>query len=88
MISLHMNLGRVDLALTQFERMQEQDTVSWNTMIAGYNQHGYDLEALDIFSRMLQESLLQPDKFTWGSALSACANLRNLRHGKESMLIL
>ncbi|PKI45262.1 hypothetical protein CRG98_034342, partial [Punica granatum] len=83
MISLHMNLGTVDLAVAQFERMEERDMVSWNSMITGYNQHGYDLEALDIFSRMLQESSLQPDKFSLGSALSACANLGNLRHGKE-----
>ncbi|KAK4760954.1 hypothetical protein SAY87_005847 [Trapa incisa] len=83
MISLHMNLGQIDLALAQFEKMEERDIVSWNSMITGYNQHGHDFEALNMLSRMLRESSLQPDKFTLGSALSACSNLESLNHGKE-----
>lgn len=83
MISLYMNLGQIDLALAQFEKMAERDIVSWNSMITGCNQHGHDFGALNMFSRMLHESSLQPDKFTLGSALSACANLESLNHGKE-----
>lgn len=83
MILLHINLGQIALALAQFEKMEERDIISWNSMITGYHRHGYDFEALDMFSRMLRESSLQPDKFTLGSVLSACANLESLCHGKE-----
>ncbi|KAJ4976611.1 hypothetical protein NE237_001717 [Protea cynaroides] len=83
MISLHAQSGRLDLALAQFEQMTERDTVSWNSMIAGYNQHGYDLEALTFFTRMLNESSVKPDNFTFASALSACANVEMLKHGKQ-----
>lgn len=83
MISLHMKSGRVDLALAQFEQMEVRDIVSWNSMIAGCNQHGFDLEALEIFSNLLKNSSLRPDKFTLASALSACANLEKLDPGEQ-----
>lgn len=83
MISSHMQSGLVDLAQVQFEQMIERDVVSWNAMISGYNQHGFDREALDIFSKMLMDSSSKPDKFTLASALSACANLENLKLGKQ-----
>ena len=83
MISLHMKSGLVDLALAQFGQMLERDLVSWNTMISGYNQHGFDQEALDIFSKFLKDSSLKPDRFTLASALSACANLKSLKLGKQ-----
>lgn len=83
MISLHMQSGQVDVARTMFEEMNVRDIVMWNSMIAGYNQYGYDLEAIDIFSAMLRQLKLRPDKFTLASVLSACANLEKLRLGKE-----
>nr|GMD40334.1 pentatricopeptide repeat-containing protein At2g22070 [Ipomoea batatas] len=83
MISLHMQTARVDLALTQFEQMNDKDIVSWNSMIAGYNQHGFDVEALNMFYRMLRESSLKPDHYTLASVLSACSNLEELNVGKQ-----
>ncbi|KAK9012748.1 hypothetical protein V6N11_040785 [Hibiscus sabdariffa] len=83
MISLHMQHRRVDLAREQFENMSERDIVTWNSMIAGYNQNGYDLDALCTFGNMLKDSLLLPDKFTFINALSACANLEMLILGEQ-----
>lgn len=83
MISWHMQSGLVDLAQAQFEQMIERDIVSWNAMISGYNQHGFDREALNTFSKMIKDSSSKPDKFTLASALSACANLENLKLGKQ-----
>ncbi|KAI4330156.1 hypothetical protein MLD38_028459 [Melastoma candidum] len=83
MISLHMSRGDVELARMEFERMRERDVVSWNSMIAGYNQHRHDVEALHMLSRMLGDHALKPDKFSMTSALSACANIGNLRIGRE-----
>ncbi|WRX10675.1 Pentatricopeptide repeat - like 10 [Theobroma cacao] len=53
------------------------------TLDIGYNQHGFDLDALGTFGNMLRDSLLLPDKFTFISALSACANLEMLKLGKQ-----
>ncbi|MCD9645648.1 hypothetical protein HAX54_034693 [Datura stramonium] len=83
LISLHMQTGQVDLALAQFKQMNRHDIVSWNSMITGYNQHGFDVLALNMFSKMLKESSLEPDRYTLASALSACANLGELKVGKQ-----
>ncbi|CAK9166967.1 unnamed protein product [Ilex paraguariensis] len=83
MISLHIQSGRVDLAVFQFEQMTERDIVSWNSIIAGYNQLGFDLEALEVFSKMLKVSSLKPDKYTLASALAACANMETISLGKQ-----
>ncbi|KAJ4715635.1 Pentatricopeptide repeat [Melia azedarach] len=82
-ISMHINSGRFDLARSQFDQMSVRDVVTWNSMITGYNQNGYDVEALDMFGDMLKDSSLKLDKFTLASVLSACANLEKLEHGKQ-----
>ncbi|KAJ4715631.1 Pentatricopeptide repeat-containing protein [Melia azedarach] len=63
--------------------MSVRDVVTWNSMITGFNQNGYDVEALDMFGDMLKDSSLKLDKFTLASVLSACANLEKLEHGKQ-----
>ncbi|GAB2287625.1 hypothetical protein Dimus_021996 [Dionaea muscipula] len=45
-------------------------------------QHGFDVEALHTFSEMLKSSFV-PDRFTLASALSACANIGNLKLSKQ-----
>ncbi|KAL9249811.1 Pentatricopeptide repeat-containing protein [Drosera capensis] len=71
-----------DWACDVFERMVERDIISWNSMVSRYNQHGYDVEALNTFSEMLKSSFT-PDRFTLTSALSAYANIRDLKLGKQ-----
>ncbi|XP_011655863.1 pentatricopeptide repeat-containing protein At2g22070 [Cucumis sativus] len=83
LISLYMQSGQFELAASQFEKMPDRDIVSWNSMISGYSQQGYNLEALVIFSKMLNEPSLKPDNFTLASILSACANLEKLNIGKQ-----
>ncbi|KAL6959266.1 Pentatricopeptide repeat-containing protein [Sarracenia purpurea var. burkii] len=83
LISLYMQSAKPDLALAQFKQMTERDLVSWNSMIAGYKQRGFDLQALEIFSKMLKDTSLKPDNFTLTSVLSACASLEKLNLGKQ-----
>jgi pentatricopeptide repeat protein len=82
-VSLYAHQGRMDLAVSMFEKMEERNIVSWNAVIAGYNQNGLDDMALKFFLRMLSDSSMDPDAFTVTSVLSACANLRMLKMGKQ-----
>lgn len=83
LISMYIQFGRLDLAISLFEQMTERDVVSWNSVISGYNRWGFDIEALETFSYMIKSSALKPDNFTLSSILSACANLENLKFGKQ-----
>ncbi|KAI3984550.1 hypothetical protein MKX01_040427 [Papaver californicum] len=56
-----------------FNELNHKEIVSWNALISGYAQNGLYLEALETFVSAILESL-QPNKFTFGSVLSAIAS--------------
>ncbi|XP_052193971.1 putative pentatricopeptide repeat-containing protein At3g18840 [Diospyros lotus] len=58
------------------------DTVSWNTLIAGYAQNGYEEEAIKLFHRMSEDGF-RWSEHTFASILNACSSLKNLKLGKE-----
>ncbi|PIA27246.1 hypothetical protein AQUCO_08200038v1 [Aquilegia coerulea] len=65
-----------------FDAIDRRDTVSWNAIIAAYEQIGYEKETLFFFSWMLR-SRMEPDEFTYGSILKACAGWQTLNCGME-----
>ncbi|KAF9596227.1 hypothetical protein IFM89_008386 [Coptis chinensis] len=74
LIDMYAKCGRVNLSEEVFHRMCIRDTVSWNSMLAGYALHGLGDPAVALFSRML-ESCNEVDSVSFVSVLSAC------RHG-------
>jgi len=83
MVAAYCREGDMEMALRLFWRESESnDSVSWNTLISGYVQNGYPVEALKLFVCM-GENGVKWNEHTFGSVLSACADLRNLKIGKE-----
>lgn len=79
--------GGLDVALELFRGMKEMKTIiTWNSVITGLVQGGRAKEALDIFHEMQisanGRNAVKPDKVTVASALSACASLGAIDHGK------
>lgn len=60
----------------------EPDVVSWTSVISGLVQNFHNLEAFDAFKEMLNQGF-RPSSATISSLLPACANVANLRIGKE-----
>ncbi|KAL8111417.1 hypothetical protein AgCh_019224 [Apium graveolens] len=81
MIDGYGRLGCVDVARGLFDDMGERDVVSCNVMVAGYVQNGYFKEALELFHDMLRERKFCPDRTTLVIALSAIAQLGNIKEG-------
>lgn len=79
---MYAKCGRLDLSHWIFEKMPEKDAVSWNTMITSCSQNGQPEEAIRLFHQMGLEGVTY-DCVTISAALSACANLPALLHGKE-----
>ncbi|KAH9322530.1 hypothetical protein KI387_017169 [Taxus chinensis] len=83
LISMYAKCCSVEGARTVFDKMPERDAVSWNAMIAGHVQEGWDREALRLFEQM-QQSGTTPDYITFASVQTACASLEALEYGKQN----
>jgi len=82
--SLVVMYGRgreTEVACKLFDKIQNRDIVSWNSMVSVYAQNGHANEALELFVRMQFEGVA-PDAVTIVTGLQACADLGVLQHGK------
>ncbi|KAF5749180.1 pentatricopeptide repeat-containing protein [Tripterygium wilfordii] len=80
LVSLYARCGKIKEAKLAFDRIDAKDNISWNGLISGLAQSGYYEEALQVFANMNTDGL-QADLFTFGSAVSAAANLANIKQG-------
>ncbi|KAF7110117.1 hypothetical protein CFC21_110271 [Triticum aestivum] len=74
--------GQMSPARQIFDQMQKRSIISWNALMEGYVRHGQAAEALSIFKHLIKDGL-QPDQSTFSSALSACAAIGSVTHGKQ-----
>jgi pentatricopeptide repeat protein len=64
-----------------FGEMTQKDTITWNTLIAGFETLD-SKESLCIFSQMVSEGF-SPNCFTFTSVIAACANLAIMYCGQQ-----
>ncbi|KAL8477518.1 hypothetical protein ACS0TY_029710 [Phlomoides rotata] len=83
MLSGYAKAASVETARAMFSKMMERNVVSWNALIAGYTQNGDNKEALELFL-LLKREHVWPTHYTFGNLLNACANLANLKLGKQA----
>ncbi|ESQ28357.1 hypothetical protein EUTSA_v10019713mg [Eutrema salsugineum] len=82
LIDMYCKCKCIDYAKTVFDRMKQKNVVSWTAMVVGYGQTGRAEEAVKIFLDM-QRSGIDPDHYTLGQAISACANIASLEEGSQ-----
>ncbi|CAK7341393.1 unnamed protein product [Dovyalis caffra] len=82
LVSLYARSGRIEEAYLAFEKIDAKDSISWNGLISGFAQSGYCEEALKVFAQM-NRAKLEASFFTFGSAVSAAANIANIKQGKQ-----
>ncbi|KAL2897939.1 hypothetical protein RDABS01_039721 [Bienertia sinuspersici] len=82
LVAMYCKCGSIDEANTVFNGIIEKDTVSWNTMIAGYARHGFGQEALVIFESMIQAGA-RADDVTMVAVLSGCAHAGLVDRAKQ-----
>lgn len=82
LVDMYGKCGYIDDAEILFDKMKWRDTVTWNTMICGYSQHGEGDKALQAFSKMMNDRLL-PDEITFLGILSACSHMGLVEEGKK-----
>ncbi|KAF3772719.1 Pentatricopeptide repeat-containing protein [Nymphaea thermarum] len=86
LIAGYNQVGNCDFALELLQRMKSHgcnpDVYTWTAMISGYSQNNRENEALSLFVEMLLAGI-KPNGLTVTSALSVCADMKNLRRGME-----
>ncbi|OVA08354.1 Pentatricopeptide repeat [Macleaya cordata] len=82
LIDMYAKCGSIDLARNVFERLPERTVVSWTTMIGACATNGYGEDALEIFSRMLEEKVM-PNSFTFIAVLTACRHSGLTEEGRK-----
>lgn len=80
-LDMYGKCGALPEACRMFDEMENRDAVSWNAVIAACEQNKNE-ETLSLFVGMLR-SRLEPDEFTYGSVLKACAGGQALQYGRE-----
>ncbi|KAA8523319.1 hypothetical protein F0562_009742 [Nyssa sinensis] len=81
LIALYGKCGNVDISQSLFDQMAVRSLVSWNAMIAAFEQNNAGGNAIKLFRRMQTEKV-EFDYITLVSVISACANLGALNTGK------
>ncbi|XP_057445827.1 pentatricopeptide repeat-containing protein At4g13650 isoform X2 [Lotus japonicus] len=82
LVSLYARCGKLREAYFSFDKIFAKDNVSWNSLISGFAQSGHCEEALNLFAQMCRAGLVI-NSFTFGSAVSAAANVTNVKLGKQ-----
>lgn len=82
LIYMYAKCGCLKCGREVFEKMCERDVLSWYAMIAGYKQHGFPHEAIQLYEQMEKEKI-KPNSRIWTSVLNACADLVCLQAGRR-----
>lgn len=87
LLILYSKSGDLGTAHILLEKLQEKSLVSWNAIIAGYVQKGFEEVGLSLYYQMRQNGLV-PDQYTFASVFKACASLATLEQGKQAHGVL
>ncbi|XP_059634615.1 pentatricopeptide repeat-containing protein At1g11290, chloroplastic-like isoform X2 [Cornus florida] len=71
LLNMYAKCGCIGYAYTVFNQVKCRNVVSWNSIIAGFGNHGLGEKALELFEQM-KERCLQPDSVTFVGLLTAC----------------
>ncbi|KAH0455065.1 hypothetical protein IEQ34_016989 [Dendrobium chrysotoxum] len=82
LIDMYSKCGDLDEAWNIFERMEDKDLVSWNSMVHALAMHGYGKKSLELFARMEEEGII-PDSFTFVGLLCACTQVGLIKQARR-----
>lgn len=87
LLILYAKSGKMVTASVLFEKLQDKSLVSWNVMIGGYVESGFEEVGLKFYHKMRENGLI-PDQYSFASVFRACASLALLELGKQAHGVL
>ena len=82
LLEMYSKFGFLEESLKVFNRIQEQDVVSWTLMISGYYEYGDSMHAWDCFEQMQLEGV-SPSCATFTSILKVCLSIPAIQKGYD-----
>lgn len=83
LINLYSKCGDISSARMLFDKMRKKNIVSWGSIMAGYLQHGYASEVVELCRHMVKVDRLCPNKYILPMVLSSCSNCGFLDEGQQ-----
>ncbi|KAH7352844.1 hypothetical protein KP509_19G066400 [Ceratopteris richardii] len=80
-VDMYCKCGNLHEAFRVFDSIRTQDVILWGSIISGYSQNGFGLQALLLFEKM-QSKLIKPSSFIFSSVIKSCTNIQALDEGK------
>ncbi|KAL1212055.1 Pentatricopeptide repeat-containing protein [Cardamine amara subsp. amara] len=81
LLNMYCKCRELGFARQLFDRMPEQNIISFNSLISGYTQMGFYEQAMELFLEA-RDANLKLDKFTYAGALGFCGERCDLDLGK------
>ncbi|CAN1147729.1 Pentatricopeptide repeat-containing protein At1g71460, chloroplastic [Linum perenne] len=82
LIKMYTDCGVLDYSIKLFDATERRNAISWTTMLNSYVEKGFIDEAFQLFRSMLL-SKSRPDSVTLSTILTACAECKASKLGKE-----
>ncbi|EEF41946.1 pentatricopeptide repeat-containing protein, putative [Ricinus communis] len=87
-VDMYSKCGLISEARMLFSKMPERHTVTWNSMIFGYANHGYCDEAIELFNQMEKTEAKKIDHLSFTAVLTACSHGRLVELGQSLFLLM
>ncbi|CAN8258379.1 unnamed protein product [Cochlearia groenlandica] len=82
LVDMYAKSARIEDSERVFSHLTCRDSISWNSLVAGYVQNGRYNEALRLFREMVTVKF-KPGPVAFSSVLPACSHLSTLHLGKQ-----
>lgn len=82
LVDMYAKCGALDFASSVFDRMLERNVWTYSAMILGLAQHGFAVEAIDLFTK-LKSSSIKPNYVTFLGVLCACGHAGLVKEGHK-----
>lgn len=81
-MDLYAKCGNVEFAEKAFCRLQERDSLAWNSILSMYSKNGFLGNVVESYLSLCNSGVF-PNQYTFAIVLSACARLINVEFGKQ-----
>ncbi|TVU11927.1 hypothetical protein EJB05_45538, partial [Eragrostis curvula] len=82
LVSMYAKCGDVNTAIEVFNKMQERDVWTWNSIIGGLALHGQAAKSVQFFNKMLEERI-HPNEISFLCVLGACSHAGLVQDGQR-----